>query len=178
MNKIKLILGLALATLVMGQAHAVDIAGEIAINPGVGGTVVIDTALNTVSFVGPQIVSFATGDYAGVLGDTAFYADFTYSPLAVVNPLWSIDPDTYFDITSMNIVSEVAGVSVSLTGMGTAYHDAFDPTVGSWSFSADQSGSFFTWSSTTTTVPDSGATAALLGLGLLGLAGAARRFKK
>jgi hypothetical protein len=176
MNKIKLILGLALATLLMGQAHAVLINGAIAINLKTGSTVSFDPT--SVSFsLGPNgTVNGATGDYVGYIGNDATYSDFQYAPL-ISGEVWSIDltPTTSFTLTS--VVGGIDGFgNLSLSGSGIAKMFGKDDTGGIWSFSADQTG-IFNFSSTTS-VPDSGATAALLGLGLLGLAGAARRFKK
>lgn len=190
MKKMKLILGLALATFVLGQgAKAIQITGEIGIVPGFGNQATIDIVANTVAFAGPAQVQFNNGDYAGIGPAAVSYADFTYAPLAVVNPLWSISAldsadgrSASFAVTSMTIEFETSSKLV-LSGSGVASLTGFDDTPGSWSFSADKSAgsTLFAWSSTTSataSVPDSGATAALLGLGLIALTGAARRFRK
>ena len=192
MKALKLTLGLALAAFVAGKAQAVQINGQINIGPAFGGTVTLDTVANTVVFNGGSEVTAAFGDYAGIGEANVTYQNFTYLPLSVTNPLWSITAAdstaaggngkaASFSITSMNIVDETAN-SIVLFGLGTASLDGFDDTAGSWTFSTDSTGtSNFNWSSTTNAppaVPDSGATLALLGVGLIGLAGAARRFKR
>jgi hypothetical protein len=112
------------------------------------------------------------------VGTQVRYQDFQYDPLAVANPIWS-NGVTSFHLQSVAVLYENPGFGLSLFGSGFITSAGYDPTPGTWSFSADSStgGASFAWSSTAGTkrVPDGGATIALLGASLLGL-GAARRF--
>lgn len=172
-------LGSTLLALSIAQlASAVPISGEIHIN-SFGSTATVDTTANTVTFAPAAganngIVAFANGSYAGLLGTMASYANFSYSPLSVTavggwvaGTIWRLDVDTYFVLNTITSISETGGLV--LHGTGSAFHNAFDPTQGVWSFSADSTGSAFAYSSTTQ-VPDGGTTVALLGLALGGLA--------
>ena len=170
---------LAAGALVAGafQAQAAQITGTIDIVAS-GSHVVLDKTANTVDFVddnalpGNALVSNGTGDFAAFIGSAATYADFTYSPLAVVNPIWTlVAGGLSFDLASITFISE-AGTGLVLNGTGTIHSALHDDTPGTWSFSADTAnGGLFTFSSQTAAqVPDGGATAMLLGLGVLGMA--------
>lgn len=180
---------LATGALVLGlqQAQAVQITGSVDIVAS-GSSVVIDKSANTVTFIdenalpGNALVSNATDDFTGFIGQLATYANFTYNPLSVVNPLWTLVigdgtlAGASFDLLSIDFINE-AGAGLSLAGTGTIHAFGFDDTAGSWSFSADTAnGGRFTFSSQTAAhVPDGGATALLLGLGFLGMGFIARR---
>ena len=166
------------------SASAVMIKGDIGINLAVGADVAVDTTANTVDFTsgpnGDGSINFATGDFAGMAGSFADYADFTYDAFTGPTTIWSVlgTPSTSFTLTSITYISETA-TGVTLEGRGFASMAGFDTTGGDWSFSSDQAGnSNYNFSSTTSVVPDSGATLALLGLGLVSVVGIARRYGK
>ncbi len=187
MNKTLTLAGAALALALGTVAQADPINGRIDIGAN-GSTVTIDTTANTVVFnegagfgaINAQ-VTLATGNYSifapTLGGDTpAIYSDFNYTtPFAPVGQkIWEINATTYFLLNSINVNTET-GVALGLTGFGTAYLTGFDATPGLWSFSADRNtgATVFTFSSTTQvpppSVPEGGATAALLGLSMLSL---------
>lgn len=188
MKKLKLILGLALAAMVTGQAHAVlsDISGSIAFTGEFATDSDSDftsaTAFTSITAVTGGPTSAGTGDYSVLPTFTPLtFNTFSFSDTGVA-PLWSIinAGTTYsFDATTVNVTTQtINALIISGSGIGSISGVINrNDTAGSWIVTADKSGASFQFSSTAV-VPDSGATAALLGLGLIGLAGAARRFKK
>ena len=181
---------LALAT----SAQAVAINGTINITAS-GTTANIDPVANTVSFnpaspANNAAVDSSTSNLATLLpvGTALVYKNFTYSPLSVVNPIWSGTiglGTTSFSLTNISFISEAFDntdplnpifVGLILRGSGTISSTVagYDPTPGAWSFNASNTGSTFSWGSTGR-VPDGGATLALLGASVLGLGGT-RRF--
>lgn len=175
---------LLLAFSVSNIAKADPITGEIDIAQS-GSQAVIDFTANTVSFLpsAPGLnatVSYTAGSYnspTDLLGSAVSYSDFTYSPFVGPETIWQISGSTYFILSGITSVNEVGGLV--LHGTGTAYLSGFDATVGSWSFSANNTGTRFAFSSTNTfSVPDGGTTALLVGLGLVGMGAAAYRRKK
>ncbi len=185
---------LSLAGLMAAFATATfadPIVGNMSIGV-LGTTVTVNQGTNTVSFspVAPNnnaIVTNALGDYAGLLplASVVSYSDFSYNmPIntATFQLIWT-HANATFTLTSFTLIDE-PGTGVSLEGTGIATLVGFDPTPGFWSFSASQasSQSIFTFQSTNISpipgVPDSGTTALLLGVGLMGLGFAARRMKR
>jgi len=175
-------LGAALvaALALTSAANAAFIKGEIAV--GALSTAAIDFGANTVSFTPTAplinaIVSNSTQDFATLAPVMTFgsYKNFTYDPLTVSNPVWSFG-GVSFSLLNISSISESAS-SLVLFGSGNALAAGFDDTPGTWSFSADKTGSSFSWSSTAA-VPDGGTTIALLGVSLLGLHGIRRRLSK
>ena len=174
-----LLAALALAS----SAQAALITGNIELSAN-SSVVTIDYGANTVTF-NPSApaqnakVDASSGTLGALMGvgSTLTYQNFQYDPLLVTNPIWS-NGTTSFSLQSISIISEIPGKLLYLFGSGVINTtvQGYDPTPGTWSFSADSSGASFAWSSTATTqVPDGGTTIALLGASLLGL-GAARRF--
>ncbi|MDB6126612.1 MAG: proteinsorting protein/MYXO-CTERM protein [Verrucomicrobia bacterium] len=176
--------GVALLALALGTAVKADpsIGGQIHID-AFGSTVSVDFTTHHITFNSPNPsnaqVSFTSGDYNGLLGAAANYADLTYSPF-VPQTLWTITltPTTYFYLDTIFLVDETSTVGVSLWGTGTAYMAGHAATTGSWTFSAsrNQEDAVFNFSSSTS-VPDGGTTALLVGLGLVGMSVVARRRK-
>ena len=185
MNKL-LTLGSAACLLALAPlAHAVSIVGDIHLAAS-NSTAMVNVSTNTVTFnpaapTDNAAVSFRNGDWSNIaVGTLVSYANFTYSPLSVSSPLgwapntvWRIDADSYFVLNTVTIIEE-GQLLLGLQGLGVAFHDGFDPTPGLWSFSADSSGSAFSFSSTAQVpppgVPDGGTTVSLLGIALAGLA--------
>jgi len=128
-----------------------------------------------------SVVSYANGDYAALDGAGANYSDFSYAPF-VEGIIWSVDADTYFILKKIDIIEEIVFGSYKglfLAGTGLGFHDGLtqDGSIGSWTFSTDvTNGTSFSFSSTTA-VPDSGATIAMLGLALVGIGAVSRRKK-
>ncbi len=174
-----------LLTVALGAgAQAAPITGSI--NIGAGSIVNLDKTLKTVIFTpgspaNNALVSFSSGNLASIAPTFTFgsYKNFTYSPLSVINPIWTFGAAT-FDLTQVTYIDD-AGPGLVLLGTGLMKAAGYDDTLGSWSFSADSAtGTNFSWSSTAaaTNVPDGGTSMSLLGLSLLGVAGAAKKLRK
>ena len=183
-NIIKVCVAIAIGLMTSVGALAAPLNGDINFE-GSGtfnGTGAADAT--EITFVSVVTKSGATGDYSGVAAGTSvtfktisFGAPGTLGALAI-DDLWSISAGAFtFDLIRITVNSTV-GSSRVIEGWGTAQttgagadHSAF------FSLSTSNTGTSITFSSVTE-VPDSGTTTALLGLSMLGLAGAARRLRK
>ena len=155
-------------------AQAALINGSI----GLSGLYTVDnpdlTAAKTITF-GSTFAFGGTGDLD--LGATPVSVtmanSLTFDPLFTVtsNPLWAVDGFA-FELTSLAITNESTD-SLALSGAGTVSKTGFDDSLGTWVATFNNSGSSFTWSSSSS-VPDGGATLSMFGLSLLGL-GLARK---
>jgi hypothetical protein len=163
------------ALMVAATVQATPVIGSIGIDAANGTTLAIDETANTVKFTpaSPTAnadVNQATGSFSGLLGQSATYKNFTYSPLSVSNPIWILTSGAAsFDLLSITEVDEGVN-SLVLFGTGTIHMTGFDDTFGTWSFSATSTSGNFNWEATTTAAPDGGTTVMLLGAGLSGLA--------
>lgn len=129
--------------------------------------------------VGPNAtVLAADGDFASET--TATFYDFQFAPNLApspVDPVWET-ANFAFRLETVNIAAQTS-TGLELTGTGYAKAlganpNGFTETFGKWSFSITSQGQFFGFTSSTD-VPDGGATAVLLGLGFLGIAGLRRK---
>ncbi len=163
-----------------------EVTGEISFAGAVsfldGSDVVVTDLRDAVKIdFGPSFITGVSGDYSIYTpGDSITVYDFTFDPFPVggVDPLWSItnDPTTFFALTSLVVVEQEED-SLKLRGEGIGYMDGKEPNEGgTWILTANTLGSTFSYSSTSS-VPDSGTTVAMLGLGLIALGATARRFK-
>lgn len=184
--------GAILATLFLAtSAQAAPITGNITLSAEAS-IVTVNFDTNFVSFapVFPAInakVDAATGGFALVglapVGTLVSYQNFNYGPLSVVNPLWRTASNSVsFSLTNVTGFIEDATLGLLISGTGTINAVGFDPTPGLWSFNASETSNVFSWGSTASAsrgrVPDGGASAVLLGVSLLGLAGVSRKFRK
>lgn len=171
-------------------AMAVPIVGEIGLGGNLqaycsGGDPIcdfsnadgIDYGNNGFGTSASMVATFANGDFAadGIgIGSFGTINDFLFNPLtpSPVNPLWTItgNASTWaFSLESVTIVMTTDNF-INLTGTGILSGTGFDDTMGTWSFSADEVGSEFSWSSTNApTISEPGALV-LFGIGLLGMA--------
>ena len=190
LNTLKLIATIAIGAIAASSANAAMIQGDIDINGSgtLNGTGVDDaTSLTGIS---AGFGSSATGDYAGFVGGgpgapTVTFKDLDwttagYTGALAIDDLWSFvyTGVTYsFDLATIT-TNEVVGGTLVIQGRGTAQATGFDDNPGAqFSLSSSSAGTSIAFT-TSTSVPDSGHTAALLGLGMLGLAGLAKRLRK
>jgi VPDSG-CTERM motif len=156
------------------QAQAVMITGGISL----GGSYTTDTGdINTAtaftSFPSAFVVS-TSGDYSGVpLFTSVTQNPFSFDPFVPNNPLWTfmVGTDTYsFDLTTITLVDRSVPDALTLKGTGDLNITGFDTTDGSWTFTANQAGGTFSFSSSNGALtPDGGSALILFGLALGGL---------
>ena len=179
-----LVSGVVTCGLFASHAQAVGISGAITF---AGGAEMDTGSVNTATTVTgwldqmgvmPHVTS-RSGDFNPfvTVGDIAtFTAPWTF--VSGAHPsFWTVDGFT-FDLTSSHIVFQGSGsVNVSLTGMVSGH--GFTPTVFSGNFSAQDPPAgqppVFSFSISFGSVPDGGATVALLGLALAGIEGMRRK---
>lgn len=126
------------------------------------------------SWVNPKVQS-TSGDFSSVANGTSVTISapwsFTSGP---ISGFWTVGGFT-FDLSSSSVDSQSAHF-VSVTGTGTISGNGFTTTPGDWLFTTQDkaANSVFSFSASSS-APDGGATAMLLGIGFLGLAGLRRK---
>ncbi len=174
--------GLLSGGLFCQQAQATPITGDITF----GGVVTFDSIhLNLAKQVSIWDLSIVTSDSGSfssipILSNVTMTAPWIFNPSTPTIPLWQVGGFT-FDLTSSTIVSQNNSF-LNITGVGTISGTGFTTTPGSWSFTVSNANgktheTFGFQSDTVASVPDGGATAALLGLALAGVEVLRRKFK-
>jgi hypothetical protein len=173
MNMIKTI-ALIGALAAGSSAMAASITGTINFNAETGITLDTPGDFTTVDLITFQanpaasVGSLSSGSFAAIAPGTS--VTFQNIDVGTAIPgLWSVGGFTFDLATSANL-STTSGLIIS--GTGTIKNAAFTDTPGTFSLTASASTpgqTVFSFQATSSAVPDGGATAMLLGAGLLGL---------
>ena len=123
-------------------------------------------------------VQGASGSFAALDGATATFA-FPWVFGSGAPALWTVGGFT-FDLIASSIVSQIGDGFLLVSGTGYISGNGFAPTSSTWFFSTndDPANGVFSWSGGSESVPDGGATVALLGLALAGIEGIRRKLMK
>jgi hypothetical protein len=169
----------AAAVALTASLHATSISGSVGFGGTyvqVGGTAGLLGSATSMTINAPVAILSATGDLSGAttpsfIGSIGVNGN---APALVGAQLWSVivGGKTF----TFTVVSETETVPFSnqlnIVGTGTLDDGAggFDATLGNFQLGFGANGDSFTWQSTANSVPDGGATAMLIGVGLSGLA--------
>ena len=170
MKLLKLALAVLAAALVTSGAQAAMVEGAITFAGGAKfDTNSLATATRVTLFKNVKVMS-EDGDFTGIVSDddaVTMAVPYIFTPSTATPGLWSVDGFT-FDLDASVVVLQNADFLL-ISGTGTITGNGFDPTPGTWSFTAQSpkaNGVFSFSSSDGFTAPDGGSTVALLGLGL------------
>ncbi|MDH5387396.1 MAG: PEP-CTERM sorting domain-containing protein [Gammaproteobacteria bacterium] len=131
-----------------------------------------------VDIIDAQVGGMVTGDFAAegiVSGQAATYSDFIFDPVGSVSGLWSVGSFTFDLVSMVEYLRTDAFLVLGGSGWISSTTAGLDQTFGLWSFSANTTGSNFTWSASSA-APEPGI-ALLLGVGLIGF-GVSRKLRK
>ena len=176
-----------------GVAQAVPISGDITFVGGVElNTSSAATATEVLAWTGfggngSPYVESADGSFAGITpGSSATFSSPWFFDSGAVADLWSVGGFT-FDLTSSHITYQATTVeggvpigAVTVEGIGAVSGNGLSPEAMTWSFTLNDPGAAGTGglifsfqvadgTSSSSSVPDGGTTAMMLGLGMLGL---------
>lgn len=183
------IIGAALAVIALGSAaQAASVIGSINFSSGAGGGVVLQTsggiattqipdAAGIQSWLVPQ-VDVRSGSFISVPNgqSVTFPLTWIFTPSTPLSPLWTIaGPDNFaFHLSSATV--ELQTNILLISGTGTLTGTGYDDTPATWFFSTQgvATDGKFSWSSSTTAIPELG-TPALLSATLLGVCFLRRR---
>jgi hypothetical protein len=182
-HMIKLVSIAALAFAASSIASAAMINGALTIAGGATlNTDSVNTATGVVTWVDPTVFS-RDGDFEGYVSagdDVSMVAPWTFDSVAEVSSFWTVGGFS-FDLTSSSVFLQSEG-DLIVKGTGWISGNGFEATAGVWNFTSQNpsANGVFSFSASTaarptTSVPDGGATVALIGSVLLGLGSIARR---
>ncbi len=177
------ILASAFAAIVLGSAaRAASIVGTINFSSGPGGGVILQNAdgvatTNILDARGIQSwllpkVDVRDGSFSINVteGTSVSMPTWIFTPSTPLSPLWSIaGPDNFaFNLATATVVLQ-NGSFLLISGTGTLTSTNFDPTPATWFFSTQGPATEgkYSWSSSTTAIPEIG-TPALFSATLLG----------
>lgn len=163
-------------------AIAAPLVGDVAFNQVPGSTVTpVDSGGNAtamgsatgINFSDPNNlqVTYVSGNLPLTVGQIGSQFDFQFANVPV-NPLWTVGTLTFVAETISIDEQDFNSIVLSGTGYVVDSSGTFEQTRGTWDFSMQQTGSAFSFSSSSA-VPLPG-TLALFGLGALVLGGIAR----
>jgi hypothetical protein len=175
--------GVILLALSLGTAaHALPITGSIGFTGPYTANNDNLTLATTLTFGTVEVTGVHDGDFSGIATGTVATtpAFLSVNPTVLpATPIWEVGG---FALTLSSLV-EIGNTPTSLTleGFGEINAVGFDPTPGYWVGTFNRAGTNFTFSASSNAepvaVPDGGASAVLLGTGLIAVGLATRRFK-
>jgi hypothetical protein len=179
----KLVAAAALALGASLSIYADPIAGDIFF-AGTGTLNSVASEATSVTFH-PNVTIYeeiSTGSYGGLAAaTTATFTNFNFGVVGTVgalavNPLWSFtDGGKSYSFSLLSLtLNEMSGSQRNLEGWGVASITGLEDTQGFWSMSTSGKNTSVSFSSYSS-VPDSGTTAVLLSVGLVGMGLVSRR---
>lgn len=169
-----------LGSALIGQGtQAAPIDGAITFAGGAQfDTMTLATATRVDLFVNVTVVS-VDGDYASFISpndSVSMATPWIFSPSTPTPGFWSVGGFT-FDLDTSSIVLQTSRFLL-IEGTGSIMGNGFDPTPGTFAFSTQAPGGqgIFSFSASSESVPDRGATVALLGIGLVVVEVVRRKF--
>ena len=175
----RLIKTLFFASAIAAPAMAVPINGSIGFS-GAFTTDNADFSLATAftSFSDVRTVGISDGTYAAVPSNTApvTFSAFSFAAPSIT-PLWTfVHLGITYSFDATTVIVDKTSSTITAQGSGIAKVTGFDNTVGIWIITANKAGTNLSFSASTS-VPDGGTTALLLGAGLIALSLFAIRLK-
>jgi hypothetical protein len=178
--------GLISCALFTSRTQAVPINGSIDFRGGVElDTGTVNTATQVMTWLDQSnnlpTVNSRDGDFATFVndGDTTTFANMWHFNSGPRPTFWTVDGFT-FDLTDSHITTQGGGF-LDVFGEGFVSGHGFTSTYMEWRFTTQDPPSgqppVFSFSASTNSVPDSGATVALLGIALAGVEGVRRMFR-
>ena len=175
--------GVISSALFSQSAQAIPITGGISLggayttNTGNLNTATAFTSFSNVFVTSVSGAYAATGVGTGPGSPMVTQNAFSFNPFnGPVVPLWTFTSGgrTYsFDLTSLISRVQPGDDTLDLRGTGilriTGAGPSYDPTVGSWVFTANQGGGTFSFSSSNAALPEGGATVLMLGMAVGGI---------
>lgn len=170
--------GLMAVALSLGVAKAGPITGSIdfyAKTPPKTNTGSLATATAFTSIPDVFVQNGPTGSYAGLEGDSVTFSTPLVFSQTGSNLLWTLNTGSgvyTFDENSIVVTRGNFGSTqfLNIAGTGDAFWNGTDESSGTWSITDTTTGSAGFTFSASTTVPDSGATSLLIGLGIAAIA--------
>jgi hypothetical protein len=156
-------------TIRFGGSVMYGTGGSSAVAFATSGSNGLATAKEVVDWLSSNVTS-SSGDFSNIPSGTSvtMAETWTFNPSTPTPSLWSVNGFT-FDLLTSTIVSQSAG-RLEIRGIGIIRGgEEFSPTVGAWTFISTDPGGAFGFTSSTTALPDSGTTATLLALALMGV---------
>jgi len=153
----------ATATLITGS---IGFNGQVQYNTGD-----LNTADIITSWANARTAGAGSGSFSGIAQNTAANSNvpWNFDPSTPMPALLSVGGFT-FDVLTSTIVTQGGGfLTITGTGIISSTNQAFDSTLGNWTFSSQTTSNNvkFKFSSGNAPVPDGGSALALLGIGLV-----------
>lgn len=171
----KIAAAFAAIALAATTAHAAKIVGVISFD---GQATINGSNTGVSNFTGVTTGIPITGSFTSVAANTpvTIAAPWSFNSGPIAN-FWTVGGFT-FNLSSSSIIFQ-SGQNVLVGGTGMITGNGFEATPGTWSYSSQSgAGANVRFSASSATVPDGGATLALLGVSFLGLGGVSRLVRR